>query len=219
MSALANSISGVFPATSVRRNEPKLLGKTLGGIPRGAVSEIAGPASSGRSTMLCALLAEATAEGEFCALIDTDGAFDPASAAAAGVRLSQVLWIRCGGNVEHALKVVDLLIQAGGFGLVALDLADSSSKASRRIPLAAWFRLRHAAETTKTALLCIGSCFHASTAAAVKIELSRERVLWNGRLLEGMEMESRNLKHVCLPAFTGKSAAAGGMRRVFFTAH
>ncbi len=190
-----SALSAVLPASAILRNEPKFLGKTLGGIPRGAVSEIAGPASSGRSTMLCALLAEATAEGEYCALIDTDGAFDPASAAAAGVRLSQVLWIRCGGNVEHALKAADLLTQAGGFGIVAIDLADTSPKASRRIPLAAWFRLRHAAETTKTALLAIGSCFNASTAAAMKVQLGRDQVIWHGRLMEGMRIESRNVKH------------------------
>jgi RecA/RadA recombinase len=167
----------------------------LGGIPRGAVSEIAGPASSGRTTLLCALLAEATAEGEFCALIDTEGAFDPASAAAAGVRLSQVLWVRCSGNVEHALKAVDLLAQGGGFGLVALDLADTPPKAARRIPLAAWFRLRHAVANTKTALLAIGSCFNASTSAAVKIELGRDQVVWRGRLLEGMELSARNTRN------------------------
>jgi recombination protein RecA len=219
MSALANAFTGVHPATAFLPNEPKLLGFTLGGIPRGAVTEIAGPASSGRSSILCALLAEATAEGEFCALIDTDGSFDPASAAAVGVRLSQVLWVRCKGNIEHALKAADLLTQAGGFGLLAIDLADVTAKSARRIPLAAWFRLRHAAESTKTALLAIGSNFSASTAAAVKVELSRERVLWKGKLLDGVEMESRNLKHVRVPAFAGKSSATGGVRRILFATY
>src|SRR5580693_5316558 len=147
------TLAAVLPAIEVLQDEPEFLGSVLGGIPIGALTEIAGPSSSGRTTVLCALLAEATAGGGFCALIDTPGAFDPASAAAAGVRLSQVLWVRCGGNAEHALKAADLLAQAGGFGLVALDLADTPQKVSRRIPLAAWFRLRHAAENTKTALV------------------------------------------------------------------
>lgn len=159
--------------------------------------------------MLCSLLAEATAEGEFCALIDVDGTFDPASADAAGVRLSQVLWIRCRGNVEHALKAADLLTQAGGFGLVAIDLADAPPRASQKIPLAAWFRLRHAAETTKTALLAVGSCFSASTAAAMKVELNRERVLWRGRLLEGTENKLKNLKHRTTEVFRGAGTSAG----------
>src|SRR5713101_9051120 len=78
-----------------------------GEIPRGALTEIAGPASSGRTAFLCSMLASASSKQEFCALIDTEDAFDPASAVHAGVHLSQILWVRCGGNVEHAMKVTD----------------------------------------------------------------------------------------------------------------
>jgi recombination protein RecA len=187
--------SAILPAVTFLRNEPKLLGSVLGGIPRGALTEIAGPVSSGRTTLLCALLAEASAGDEFCALIDTLGAFDPVSAAAAGVRLSQLLWVRCGGNAEHALKAADLLAQAGGFGLVALDLADTPVKISRGIPLAAWFRLRRAVENTDTALVSVGSCFNASTSANLKIELLRDRAVWRGRLLEGMEITAQRTRH------------------------
>jgi len=189
------TLAAVHPATALFRNEPQILGSVLGGIPRGALTEIAGPASSGRTTLLCALLAETTAGGEFCALIDIQGAFDPASAAAAGVRLSQVLWVRCGGNVEHAMKAAEMLAQAGGFGLVAIDLADTPAKISRRVPLAAWFRLRHAVDKTTTALLSVGSCFNASTSAALKIELGREKVAWHGRLLEGIEITAGSTRH------------------------
>ena len=187
--------SAALPAVTYLRNEPKLLGSVLGGIPRGALTEIAGSVSSGRTTLLCALLAEASAGDEFCALIDTPGSFDPASAAAAGVRLSQLLWVRCGGNPEHALKAADLLAQAGGFGLVALDLADTPVKISRRIPLAAWFRLRRAVQNTKTALVSVGACFNASTSAALKIELVRDRAVWRGRLLEGMEITANRVRN------------------------
>src|SRR5579863_8290249 len=89
---------------------------TAGGIPRGAMTEIYGPASSGRTSLLLSLLAKVTANQEFAALIDTADAFDPASAVAAGIHLPRVVWIRCGGNAEHALKVADLMVQAGGFG-------------------------------------------------------------------------------------------------------
>src|SRR5215475_8956059 len=65
-----------------------------GGLPRGCLTEIIGPASSGRTSLLLAILAEATARDEICALVDTDDAFDPASAEAAGVRLQRVLWVR-----------------------------------------------------------------------------------------------------------------------------
>src|SRR5579864_4132593 len=66
-----------------------------GGLPRGAITEIVGPASSGRTTLLYSILAEATARGEACALVDASDAFDPASAAAAGADFQQLLWIRC----------------------------------------------------------------------------------------------------------------------------
>ena len=59
--------------------------------------------------------------------------FDPASAEAAGVLLERVLSIRCGHNVEHALKAVDLLIQGGGFGLVAMDLGDTPPATARQL--------------------------------------------------------------------------------------
>ena len=66
-----------------------------GGIPRGCLTEIFGPASSGRTSLMLSVLAEATARDETCALVDAEDAFDPASAAAAGVRLSRLVWVRC----------------------------------------------------------------------------------------------------------------------------
>src|SRR4029077_18487914 len=81
------------------------------GFPRGAVSEIHGPQSSGRTTLLLSALAQATQREEVCALGGGEDTFDPASAAAAGVLLDRLLWIRCGGNAERALKVTDLVVQ------------------------------------------------------------------------------------------------------------
>jgi len=181
----------VFHGNELSWKQPEVLGSILGGIPRGTLTEIAGPASSGRTSLSLSVLCEATAEDEFCALIDTENTFDPASAEASGVRLSQVLWVRCGGNLEHALKAADLLAQAGGFGLVAIDLADTPAKISRRIPLAAWFRLRNAVKDTRTTLVSVGACFHASSCPALKIDMERRRMIWRGsepvRLLEGFE--------------------------------
>ncbi|MBV9086403.1 MAG: hypothetical protein JOY79_02870, partial [Acidobacteriaceae bacterium] len=71
-----------------------------GGLPRGALTEVVGTASSGRSSVLMSVLAAATAREEVCALVDTDDAFDPQSAAAAGVDLQRVLWVRCGEQVS-----------------------------------------------------------------------------------------------------------------------
>jgi recombination protein RecA len=191
------TLATVVHASSLeRKSEP--LPFALGEIPRGALTEIAGPASSGRTTLLHALLAAASLNQEFCALIDAEDAFDPAGAAATGVCLSQVLWVRCGGNTEHALKAADLLAHAGGFGLVALDLADTPARIARRIPMAAWFRLRHGVEHTKTALVSVGQQINARSCSALKIELRRERTLWRGippaKLLRGMDVAVQRVK-------------------------
>jgi hypothetical protein len=67
-----------------------------GGIARGCLTEICGTASSGRTSVLLFALARATQRGEVCALVDASDAFNPASAAAAGMEMSRLLWVRCG---------------------------------------------------------------------------------------------------------------------------
>src|SRR5712691_1508614 len=136
-------------------------------FPCGAVTEIYGPRSSGRTTLLLSALAQATAREEFCALVDVDDAFDPASAAAAGVALERLLWIRCGGHAEHALKVTDLIVQGGGFGMVAMDLGNTPAETARRIPPASWFRFRHAVENSHSVLLVIEQAPCARSCAAL----------------------------------------------------
>jgi hypothetical protein len=152
----------------------------FGGVPRGCVTDIFGPASSGRTSLMLSLMAQATAREEFCALVDASDAFDPLSAAAAGVVLGRLLWIRCGGNAEHALKATDLLLQAGGFGLVAMDLGDVAPITARRISLASWYRLRRAVENTPAALVVIEQAPHARACAQLAVECARGQVRWSG---------------------------------------
>ena len=167
-----------------------------GEIPRGALTEIAGP---GRTSLLYSLLAGMTARQEFCALLDAENSFDPGSAEAAGVKLSQILWVRCGGNVEHAFKAADMLSQGGGFGMVAIDLGNTSEKIMRRVPLAAWFRLRHGVEDTRTAMIVVANRIHARSCSALKIELEKQRTLWRGQLpgglLNGFEIVVRSTRN------------------------
>jgi hypothetical protein len=178
-----------------REQSSETLPSVAGDIPRGALTEIVGSTSSGRTSFLYSLLAAMTSRQEFCALLDAEDTFDPESAAAAGVRLSQILWVRCAGNVEHALKSADMLAQGGGFGMVAIDLGDTPEKAMRRIPLAAWFRLRHGVENTRTALAVMANQMHARSCSALKIELSRNRALWRGQLpgslLNGFDVQAQ----------------------------
>ena len=73
-----------------------------GGLPRGEISEITGEASSGGTSVILSLLAEATTRGEVAAYIDVSDCLDPLSVSAAGVDLERLLWVRCGqtGSVQ-----------------------------------------------------------------------------------------------------------------------
>jgi recombination protein RecA len=150
-------------------------------FPRGRISEIVGPRSSGRTGVLHSLLAASTGRGEFAAIVDTHDAFDPCSADAAGVVLSKLIWARCGGNAEHALRAADLLIQAGGFGVVALDLAGTAASALNRIPATAWFRFRRAVESTPTILAVSADRPLARSCASLLVKLPPRRAVFTGR--------------------------------------
>ena len=172
-----------------------------GGLPKGCLTEIYGPASSGRTCLMLAALAQATIRGNICALVDAGDAFDPASAAAAGVRLERLLWVRCGGRAEHALKAVDLLVTGGGFGMVVMDLADTPAVTARRISLTSWFRLRRAVEHTPTVLLVVDGQPLAKTCASLLLEVRREKAVWSGtpgcsRLLRGIRVCTQRRKPV-----------------------
>ncbi len=168
---------------------------TAGGIARGQLTEICGPQSSGRTALAISILSEATRRGECCAWVDATGAFDPASAAQMGVDLDRLLWVNCGGNAENALKCCDLLIQAGGFGLVVIDLADTPEADARRISLASWFRLRHAAERAGSALIALSRRVNAQSCSALQIELRRQRTIAKGRLFTALAIEAESRKH------------------------
>jgi hypothetical protein len=162
--------------------------QATGGLPRGCLTEIVGPASSGRTSLLIAIFAAATERQEVCALVDAEDSFDPVSAAVAGVHLERLLWIRCGHNAEHALKATDLLVQGGGFRLVAMDLGDTPPETARRISLTSWFRLRRAVESTPTVLVAVAQKSNARTCTSVILECSRANAMWPGAkpLLRGI---------------------------------
>jgi recombination protein RecA len=191
------------------RPEPELLASGIPGIelPRGSLTAIAGPSSSGRTTLLHSILAASTTAGETCALVDADDTFDPATAAAAGVRLESVLWVRCGKDAEAALKAADLLIQGGGFGVVAMDLGDTPPASARRISLTSWFRLRRAVENTPTVFIVLARQLHARTCASLTIECARERAIWSGNLFRGMRVRTTatERRKACSPVFTAKA--------------
>jgi len=148
-----------------------------GGLPRGCLTEIFGGACSGRTSLLLTALAARTREGEVCALVDGRDAFDPAAAQVAGVNLRQLLWVRC-KKIEQALRATDLLIQGGGFGLIALDLSDEAPRLVRQVQLSVWFRFRRAVEGTPTILFLLGQESHAKTCASLVLRMESEAGVW-----------------------------------------
>ena len=176
------------------------LDQLIDGFPRGAISEIIGPESSGRATVIHSLLAASTSKYEICAYVDTDDSFDPVSAAAAGVALSQLLWIRCGHNAGHALKAADALLHAGGFGVIVLDLCQVTPRIANRIPISYWYRFRRAIENTPAILALLEKDSLARSCASLMLEMKRKKAVWKGapgfELLRGVELEASARKPV-----------------------
>jgi recombination protein RecA len=223
-----------------------------GGFPLGAISEFVGPECSGRTALALSFVAQVSRAGSVCAWIDVCDALSPESAAAAGVDLKRLLWVRCGvcakpeqrseatfrlpekyldpptikkglhgggfgphprtevkglskavgkflhpedmaprcaepqpraerdreptaavsplpaanltrrqqstkpwARIEQALRVADLLLQAGGFAVIVLDMSSIAPEHASRVPLATWFRYRAAVERSQTSLLLL----------------------------------------------------------------
>jgi recombination protein RecA len=238
-----------------------------GGLPVGAISELTGAVSSGRTSLALKFVAQRTAEERACAWVDVNDAFDPESAAANGMELRRLLWVRCKnsdqwsvvsdqknrkgsdqrpvvsdqrserrdqrserrdqreeirdkreGREEHSaekqrrwvrpewarlergLRATDLLLQAGGFAAIVLDLGDTAPEQATRIPLATWFRYRHAAERTQCSLLVLGQCGYAQSAAAVVLKCEARNVEQaGGTVLRGFEFQVRRERERSAP--------------------
>ena len=163
-----------------------------GGLPRGQVSEVVGPVSSGRTSLAWTALAAATRRGEYVALVDTFDRFDVASGAACGIDLTRLLWVRgtalsktastldpewlpgvraVGGpgtmlerTIDRALKALNLVVQSRVCTLVVLDLIDAPATVLRRLPAATWLRVQRAIEGSDTAVVLLGSASMARSA-------------------------------------------------------
>lgn len=245
-----------------------------GGLPVGALTELVGPECSGRTMVALKFVAGLTQAGRVCAWIDVSNALDPASAAAAGVDLERLLWVRCGAakpaaphatqrfslpekyltpapvmkglhgggcgghprgevkglaaavsgllrpetpnlaprcaepqrrerrssesfeanhsqvaasayqrwradgvgarpwaRLDQALRATDLVLQAGGFSAVVLDLGGLTPEFASRVPLATWFRYRAAAEKTQASLLLLAQYGCAKSSAELSLRL------------------------------------------------
>lgn len=133
---IERSLAGRFPAAlthaprTIRKVAPTGIAQVDalldGGLPVGAISELTGPELSGRTSLALAFLARRTAEGRVCAWVDVNDAFDPESAAASGVALRQLLWVRC-SEAEHRARQ-----KARAMPWTRLDQAPRAKESSRR---------------------------------------------------------------------------------------
>lgn len=239
-----------------------------GGLPIGAISEITGPECSGRTTLAMSTLSALTHADQVCAWIDVSDSLDIESAAANGIRLPRLLWVRCGvapastpstsatpqrrrhiyigggsshprseecgmstavgdllgsrnqfqenlqnktfeprcatpqhkprpttkhfpplapphkktlhqahagkpwNRLDQALRITDLILQAGGFSAIVLDLGSIAPEHVSRIPLATWFRFRAAADNARTSLLLLTQHSCAKSSAGLLLRMS-----------------------------------------------
>ncbi len=171
----------------------KQLGSVLPkGIRRGSIAEVFGTRSSGRTSVYLYILAQATTGGEVCAVVDLYDSFNPASAASAGVQLDHIVWVRCRGNAEHAMRASDLLLHAGGFGVVTLDLCEASPRILNRIPISYWHRFRRAIEHTATTLVVCADSQQAKSCSESSLHARHKAISWAGKApfcrLNGLEI-------------------------------
>jgi hypothetical protein len=164
-----------------------------GGFPRGRLSEITGPPSSGRTSIAWAILADATRRGEVVGLVDGADRFDPVRAAATGIDLERLLWIRL-AEPSKALRAAEILLGTRGFAVVVLDMADGMPLPERSV--GAWPRLAHRAATSRAALLLVSSKRLAEGFAAVCLSLTPGRRRWPRHrlrklLFDGLSIEAR----------------------------
>ena len=248
-----------------------------GGLPLGAITELAGPECSGRTSLALSFVAGMTQAGRVCAWIDVSDCLDPESAAAAGVDLERLLWIRCGvepwqkmrpefgergettapasqavmmsrpakplpgvdaaeamhsmdprcaqprprrprrreavpvvpltpspaasplqratkpwSRLDQALRAADLLLMAGGFSALVLDMGSIAPEFALRVPLATWFRYRAAAERTQAAVLLLNQQTCAKSSAGLVLHLAPgPRQDAGGTVLTGAEYRVR----------------------------
>lgn len=178
-----------------------------GGWRRGEISELVGGPSSGRTGVLFATLAAATARGDIVALVDACDRLDPVTMAATGVDLSRVLWVRgpalslpgrpglVASALVQAIRAFDLVIRAGGFHVVALDVAGVPVQAFRDVAPATWLRLAHVMAGQPAVGLLVGDRAMGRSARGVTVRLSSAR-RWTGtspqsRRLAGLDIRGQ----------------------------
>ena len=146
-----------------------------GGWPRGRLSEVTGPPSSGKTSLVLALLAATTRRGEVVACVDLVDALHPASIARAGADLQRVLWVRP-PSAADGMRCTELLLDAGGFAVVVLDFGMPMPPGLRSH---VWLRLMRAAERSHTAVIVLAAHRVAGSFSALSLGVRSRAALWS----------------------------------------
>ena len=220
--------SGVFRGHELTRKDRRLSSGLAsldalidGGIPRGRITEITGRVGSGKTSIAASFAAFATRRGEVAAWLDASGAFDPESMAAAGVELGRMLWASMktttASRMAHAtlplarhqsaiVKAAELVLEAGGFGLVVVDFGE----APRALAHASALRIARAAERSGAAVIAIAPWRMCGTFAALSLAASRAETSF-GRLAPGSPVIFDGL---AVEAMVARNKMGGTGRRV-----
>ena len=166
---------------------------------RGTIVDIAGGASSGKTAIALALLANLTLNGEVCAVVDSTNGFDPRSAVISGVILENLLWVKCGGDVEKAFIAADHLVMAKGFGAIWLNLCGLPRRKLQMVPKTYWYRYRTRIKETPTLIFVTSEEPVTGSASQQAYIFSRSnRAKWSGtgrfKLLRSLEIEMTSRK-------------------------
>ncbi|HQZ95101.1 MAG TPA: hypothetical protein PLP21_02225 [Pyrinomonadaceae bacterium] len=174
-------------------------------VVRGSVTEISGEPSSGKTSFALSLLAKLTADGEVCAAVDAAGGFDPCTATQAGVKLENLLWIRCSGDIEKTFMAADYLVQAKGFGAIWLNLCGLSKDKLRMVPKTYWYRYRTRIKETPTVMLVTSHDAATASASQGAFVFSRAKTEWSGsgkfKLLREFHIKTHSRKTFQSPKF------------------
>jgi len=170
------------PLRALETGSPTINALARGGFPRGEISELYGPPSSGRTAVALSAVACATREGALTAWIDPADQLDPASAAATGVELDRLLWIRGprGVGLKRSLTATSTLLGSGLFDLVVLDMLALPDRERRALPGTTWVRLHRMIEGTPTALLLLSTVSVARSSWGVSLQLQTPQPGWTG---------------------------------------
>ena len=197
-------VKSLFHLQQEQKHSEEVLLDAVGlALTRGTLSEFVGDASTGRTSLVLNLLAKLTALGEVCAVVDSSGGFDPRSAALAGVVLDNLLWVRCGGDLERAFTAADYLVQAKGFGAIWLNLGGLPAQKLRMVPRTYWYRYRTRIKETPTLFVVTAAEAVAGSASHQSFEMSRRDTVWSGlgryKLLREFHLGLHSRKHFSGP--------------------